>query len=118
MERGLDAVSVSYRPAPSVSLVLCTDCLYDAVCKNTGMLTALRVSFVVRPPEEDLNLDSEPAAEDTVGEATVSALLFGDEGGWRGKRKMEISGYFSEIRACTYMYPHAYPYGLCTFYSQ
>lgn len=22
---------------------------------------------------------------------------------------MEISGYFSEIRACTYMYPHALP---------
>lgn len=31
---------------------------------------------------EDLNLDSEAAAEDTVGEATVSALLFGD--GWGG----------------------------------
>lgn len=31
---------------------------------------------------------------------------------------MEISGCFTEIRVCTYMYTHTYPYGLCAFYSQ
>lgn len=59
------------------------------------MLTLFNVYLCCQTTEEDLNLDAEPAAEDTVEEVTIHVLLqpdsLGRKVGWRETWKFEIN---------------------------